>query len=613
MKTLKNIGIAITLLLMGLPLTGQDRPLIDTLITQGKAIVSEDPDASLLLTYEAYDKSLAEDYYWGKANAAGWISEAYYYKGQMDSMDKYNYIALQLSRDENDLEAISDNLKSIGQSLSDRGNQTEALTNFYEAQKIKEQLRDTIILADIHLRIGAVFDNLDMVDTAMIQYVRALNYSKDIDHKELIGQSLNNIAILHKKFGQLDKSLETLYEAKALFESIDNKYGLLINANMLGVTYKSMERYDEALMEYERLKALSTELNFKRGHMAYGINTGTIYNLIKKYHDAESSYRLAIDIASEFDIPMSLSDAQSGLGKSLLGQGRIQEAEKQVEASLNLAREIESLDKQLIAHKVAKDIYQEKKDLNKTVHHLEAIQMLNDSIFHIDKAKQVDELQTKYETTKKDAEITLLNKEAELDDTRKKSLWGGLVLLALTALATIYSLTQRSKKKQALLSKEKAIELEKRKHAEEELEYKKKELIAKALQLASKNEFLYSLEQEIGTLQSSIDDTVGKTTQRISRMINNDQLDDEEWDQFGKEFSSIHQEWMDKLKSQYGDFSTTEWRLISLMKMNLSSKNIANILRISTNGVKKARYRLRKKMDLTSELDLQDYLISYPA
>ena len=70
---------------------------------------------------------------------------------------------------------------------------------------------------------------------------------------------------------------------------------------------------------------------------------------------------------------------------------------------------------------------------------------------------------------------------------------------------------------------------------------------------------------------------------------------------------------MDKLKAQYGDFSNTEWRLISLMKMNLSSKDIANILRISTNGVKKARYRLRKKMDLASEMDLQDYLISYPA
>ena len=151
----------------------------------------------------------------------------------------------------------------------------------------------------------------------------------------------------------------------------------------------------------------------------------------------------------------------------------------------------------------------------------------------------------------------------------------------------------------------------KRESVEKELEYKKKELTAKALQLASKNDFLQSLEQEIGTLQSSIDGAVGKTTQRISRMINNDQLDDTEWDQFGKEFSSIHQAFMDELKAQYGDFSNTEWRLISLMKMNLSSKDIANILRISPDGVKKARYRLRKKMDLASEVDIQDYLISY--
>ena len=258
-------------------MSAQERPPIDTLIIQGKEIVSDDPDASLALTYQAYDQSITEDYYWGKANAAGWIAEAYYYKGQMDSMDKYNHIALQLSREENDLPATSDNLKSIAQSHSDRGNHAEALAYFYEAQEIKEQLGDTTIMADIHLRIGAVFDNLDMIDTAMIHYHIALNYSKDIDHKELIGQSLNNIAILHKKLGQFDKSLETLLEAKSLFESIDNQYGLLINSNMLGVTYKSMERYDDALEAYERLKSISTELNFKRGHMAYGINTCLLY------------------------------------------------------------------------------------------------------------------------------------------------------------------------------------------------------------------------------------------------------------------------------------------------------------------------------------------------
>ena len=605
-----KIPLAAVICMISTLLSAQERPLIDSLILQGKEMVSDDPDSSLLLTYQAYELSRSEDYYWGKANAAGWIAEAYYYKGQMDSMDKYNHIALQLSREENDLAATSDNLKSIGQSLSDRGNHDEALGYFYEAQEIKEQLGDTTIMADIHLRIGAVFDKLDMLDTAMIHYDIALNYGKDIEHNELVGQSLNNIAILHKKLGQLDKSLETLLEAKSLFESIDNQYGLLINSNMLGVTYKSMERYDDALEAYERLKTISTELNFKRGHMAYGINTGTIYNLIGQYQKAEASYKLAIDIASDFDIPLSLSDARSGLGQSLLGQGRLYEAEKEVDAALEIAQNLESLDKQLIAHKVAKDISEEKKDLKKTVAHLEAIQILNDSIFHLDKAKQVDELQAKYEAAKKDAEISLLNKEAELDANRKRSLWGGLILLTIAGLASMYSLTQRSKRKHAILSKEKAVELEKRKHAEQELEYKKKELIAKALQLASKNEFLHSIEQEIESLKSSVDSTVSNTSTKVSRMINSDQLDDKEWEQFGKEFSSIHQGFMDQLKAKHGDFSNSEWRMISLLKMNLSSKDIANILRISPNGVKKARYRLRKKFELASEVDIQDYLLS---
>ena len=93
-------------------------------------------------------------------------------------------------------------------------------------------------------------------------------------------------------------------------------------------------------------------------------------------------------------------------------------------------------------------------------------------------------------------------------------------------------------------------------------------------------------------------------------MIHHDANEEEEWDQFGKEFTSIHKEFQDSLKEKHGNFTNSEWRLISLLKMNLSSKDIANILRISADSVKKARYRLRKKMQLDSNLDIQDYLLS---
>ena len=84
--------LVVAICILSTLLSAQERPPIDTLIIQDKAIVSDDPDASLAITYQAYEQSITEDYYWGKTHAAKWIAEAHHYKGQMDSMDKYNHI-----------------------------------------------------------------------------------------------------------------------------------------------------------------------------------------------------------------------------------------------------------------------------------------------------------------------------------------------------------------------------------------------------------------------------------------------------------------------------------------------------------------------------------------
>jgi len=122
--------------------------------------------------------------------------------------------------------------------------------------------------------------------------------------------------------------------------------------------------------------------------------------------------------------------------------------------------------------------------------------------------------------------------------------------------------------------------------------------------LAKKNEFLQELEGEVIALKSSVDNSVGKTSSRISRMIQRDANNDADWEQFGKEFSSVHQDFLDRLREQYGTFSKGEMRLISLLRMNMTSKDIASTLRISNEGIRKARYRLRQKMNLDPSVDL---------
>jgi DNA-binding CsgD family transcriptional regulator len=64
------------------------------------------------------------------------------------------------------------------------------------------------------------------------------------------------------------------------------------------------------------------------------------------------------------------------------------------------------------------------------------------------------------------------------------------------------------------------------------------------------------------------------------------------------------------VKARFPDITANELRLLALLKMNLSSKEIANILNISQEGIKKARYRLRKKLNIATEDSLQDLVLS---
>jgi len=178
-------------------------------------------------------------------------------------------------------------------------------------------------------------------------------------------------------------------------------------------------------------------------------------------------------------------------------------------------------------------------------------------------------------------------------------------------LLFINSMRLKQRKDRMILIRENELEIEKRRFVERELEFKKKELTAKALQLARKNEFLVSLEGEVSKLKNTVDDKVKMSSERIRRMIEHDSNDDEDWNHFAKEFSTIHQEFIEKLSAKHGAFSTNDLRLVSLMKMNLSTKDIASTLRVSTDGVKKARYRLRKKMGVDSSVDLQKYILNY--
>jgi site-specific DNA-cytosine methylase len=191
----------------------------------------------------------------------------------------------------------------------------------------------------------------------------------------------------------------------------------------------------------------------------------------------------------------------------------------------------------------------------------------------------------------------------------KMALSVGVILILMIAAAIIFGMSQKRKREVSVAEQERIIEAEKLRDAHLELEFKQKVLTTKIIQLARKNKFLGSLETEVERLKLNVDDTVKKTSNKITTLIKRDTQDNELWEQFSSEFSSLNQGFFERIIDKHGSFSKSEIRLISLLKMNISSKDIADTLNITDEGIKKAHYRLRK--NLSSESDIQGYLLSF--
>jgi DNA-binding CsgD family transcriptional regulator len=142
---------------------------------------------------------------------------------------------------------------------------------------------------------------------------------------------------------------------------------------------------------------------------------------------------------------------------------------------------------------------------------------------------------------------------------------------------------------------------------DKDLEFKEKELTTHALHLAHKNEVLLDLKSQLEELKA--DSKNARQYQKIINHINLDINNDNNWEQFRAYFEDVHKDFNAKVMRNYPDLSNNDLRLMSLLKMNLSSKEIASILNISVEGVKKARYRLRKKLNLNTEESLQQLVI----
>lgn len=145
---------------------------------------------------------------------------------------------------------------------------------------------------------------------------------------------------------------------------------------------------------------------------------------------------------------------------------------------------------------------------------------------------------------------------------------------------------------------------------EGELQFKNRELATVTMHFVERGGMLNSIREELLTVIKRLNiPNLSHEFRSVFRMLNDTEKSDDDWYRFALHFDQVHNNFLSNLKVKYPQLSPTDLKLCAYLRLNLSSKEIAQLLNISLKGVEVSRYRLRKKLNLATEVNLHDFLM----
>jgi tetratricopeptide (TPR) repeat protein len=463
----------------------------------------------------------------------------------------------------NDKRTIGACLKQMGEICYSQGHYAQSLEYHQQAYKIFRQLNERSLLADNFNDMGIVYyQNIDR-KSSRSQYDQAMRLYREMDNEVGLGETYGNIGHLYEKQQRYDSAFYFQRKALKAYSNADHKGGMAKIYENLGSIFEDLEQYDSARVYFDRSLVLYKAVNNQVSSIEVINNIGDILRKTGSYGSGLFYSQKALKLSLETKNEYQQASAYRDIAKSFNLLGKNDSAFYYMELS----------------RKHLLNIYSDQNN------------------------RQMSFLQIIYDTDKKNDEIARLENNHKLHMIINTAVIVVILLLVVTGLLTISR--QRLKLRENITIAEKNDQLN---HAQrEQLELKSRELTTHTLQVIQHNHFLESMRSKLEEMISEDKRDQKKQLQQLVSQINQNINHDRQWKDFTVIFEQLHQSFFDNLKTYCEDLTVNDIRLIALLKMNMSSKDIAAIFGISQDSLRVSRYRLRKKLNIVQG----DNLISF--
>ncbi|MFH1121848.1 MAG: tetratricopeptide repeat protein [Bacteroidota bacterium] len=418
---------------------------------------------------------------------------------------------------------------------------------YFENLKLYENLNERRLLGRTLGNIAADFISQQSYDKAMEYSKKALQIAKETNNLTLITDQYNNLAAIYQaKYHDLPKALSNYFEALKVAIKIDDFLQQGINTLNIGRVYQEMEKPDSAFYYMNQALGLFQKVNNPVYIADCHIALGDFHFREGEYTAGKELAMNALHIGKEYQIFQTISGASDLLQKIYLAINDTTNAFKYT----------------LIRIKA------------------------NDSIYALQSQKALFKAELQYNQEK-------IAKEQKIKQQGNYFIFGFIIfgLFAGLIIAILLYSRQKIKIKNTTLEKDKA---------EAELRFKSKELSINLLALLKKNDLITEIRSKFSALEKSLPDNPLK--EEIRRFNNEIKLsaDDRLWQEFSMRFKEINSEFYEKLLVKYPDLTQNELKLCAYLRLNMSTKEIAELTGQSPETLGTARYRLRKKFGLTN-------------
>ena len=376
------------------------------------------------------------------------IAKAFLFNHNLDSAIIYAKPAYTLSKNNKYALGEARSLGIIANYEYRKSNFDTAILQYGKARDIFKKLKRQDEEARMHLGIATIYSNTNQYAKSAKIALSILPYFEKSKDSGGEGKTLNLLAITFARQAQFAKAKTYFFKYNELAKQHTDTIDLGYSYNNIGSVYRDMGKQDSALFHFKIALRVFSSKQFYHGMALANKNIGSIYFDRKHFREALSYARASLEMTTKIGDKRGMCHSNHDIASCYRQLGQISKAKEYYNKALLLADEI---DEREIQHNSNFELYEialENKDYKTALTHFKIAKAVNDSVFSAAKTKSIAELNTKYETEKKEQRIKVLNQESQIQrlEIKEKNTFLMIAIVSLLfLLSSGYFLYNRHK------------------------------------------------------------------------------------------------------------------------------------------------------------------------